>query len=133
MKIVRQYQIYLENKPGSLEQLATRLAERGLNLLSIIGFTESGGGGSLRICVEDAKLASSVFASLNMRVRESEVLLVPTQHKSGAVLELLQKLSAAGIQVESVYGIAPPDGRASSVILSVQDPRQALKILGGTL
>jgi hypothetical protein len=130
MKIVRQYQVYLENKAEGLENLSKRLAEKGLNLLAVVGFLGSEGGGSLRLCVEDGKFAEQVFGTLNLKTRGSDVIWAPLRHEPGALFKILHKLAQAHISVDSFYCVAQPnEGGDAFIIISVEDSKKALKIL----
>ena len=130
MRLVKQYQLYLENRPGSLERLTRHFAEQGLNILAMMGYSESGGGGSLRLSLDDPEKATALFATMNARVKESDVLMVEVPNRVGAALEIIQKLNRAGISVDGVYCTTPFASEAqTALLLSVPNPEEALAVL----
>jgi hypothetical protein len=116
--------IVLENKPGTLGELCSHLAENGINIEAIGVFQDSA-----KLLVKNINKAMKLLSRLKYEIEVRDVLLVELENRPGALAEVTTKLGNKGINVEYCYGTITKKGNTTAVILDVSDIDRALKIL----
>lgn len=120
--------IELENKPGSLAQIAEALGERGINITSISGVT-AGSAGALGLLTNDELGTREVLRSAGINVREIGLVSVSLENKPGALGEVARKLADAGVNVELLLGTGM-SGSNVTVAIGVDDVAAAQRAIG---
>ena len=64
IKLVRQYSVFLPNKPGMLFRMSTLLSENGINITTVYGTTYTGSVGHLLLNVTDTPRAMELLKEL---------------------------------------------------------------------
>ncbi|QAT43131.1 acetolactate synthase [Aminipila luticellarii] len=126
MKIIKQVTVFLQNEAGRLEELTEILGKNDINI-SAISVAEAAEFGIARMIVEDYEKAVRVLKERELSVNLVEVLCVETPDTSGALYEVLKRLSSAGINVSYMYGYS--NNGTAPMIMKVNDPHRALTIL----
>ena len=116
--------VVLENKPGTLGELCSHLAENGLNIEAIGVFQDSA-----KLLVKNINKAMKLLSRLNYETEVRDVLLAELENRPGALAEVITKLGNKGINIEYCYGTITKKGKTTAVILDVSDIDRALKIL----
>ena len=100
--MLKQITIFLENKPGRMEEVTGCLAEANINLhaLSLADTTDFG---ILRIIVSDTEKAVKVLKENHFMVKTAEVIAVAIDHNPGSLHKVLQKLHSLDISIEYIY------------------------------
>ena len=65
------FTVQLDDRPGSLAQVATALAERGVNISGIVGVAEDTGG-NLMLTTSDAAATRAAFGDLGLPFEEHD-------------------------------------------------------------
>lgn len=65
------FTVKLEDRPGSLARLATRLAEQGVNITEIVGIAEDSDG-ELMLATSDEVATRASFAALELAFEEHD-------------------------------------------------------------
>jgi len=99
---LQQISVFLENKPGQLKMACDRLAEAGLNMLTLT-LADTKNFGILRTIVQDWERASEVLTEAGFAVNVTEVLAVEVPDRPGGLADILGPLEAAGLNVEYMY------------------------------
>ena len=120
--------IELENKPGSLAQVAEALGERGINITSISGVT-AGTAGALGLLTNDEAGTREVLRSAGIKSREIGLVSVSLENKPGALGEIARRLADAGVNVELLLGTGM-SGSNVTVALGVDDVEAAQRAIG---
>jgi hypothetical protein len=120
--------IELENKPGSLAQVAEALGERGINITSISGVT-AGTAGALGLLTNDESGTRDVLRSAGIKAREIGLVSVSLENKPGALGQAARKLADAGVNVELLLGTGM-SGSNVTVALGVDDVQAAQQAIG---
>ncbi len=120
--------IELENKPGSLAQVAEALGERGINITSISGVT-AGTAGALGLLTNDEAGTREVLRSAGIKAREIGLVSVSLEHKPGSLGQIARKLADAGVNVELLLGTGM-SGSNVTVALGVDDVEAAQRAIG---
>lgn len=118
--------VFIENRPGTLTELASILDKAEVNIESIL-LEASIDFGACRIQVDRPREAEKALTDAGFQVKYGDVLRVRIPNEHGALADLTRKLSAADINVESIFGTAG-DG-TSEMILTVDDVEGARKAL----
>jgi hypothetical protein len=101
--IAKDLTIILENKPGSLEQLAETLGKAGINILGGCGLVV-GGKGEIHIAVEDAAKARAALDAKGIQVvHEREMLLIYMRAVPGELDRQTRTLANAGVNLDLFY------------------------------
>jgi hypothetical protein len=100
--MLKQITVFIENKPGRLEEVTGCLAEEGVNLhaLSIADTTDFG---ILRMIASDAAKAERVLKDRGFMVKSTDVIAVAAGHEPGSLHRILGALNSPDISVEYLY------------------------------
>lgn len=129
MQLVKQYSVFLENKPGLLAQVARQLAKAKINVLAMT-MMDSSEHGVLRMVVSDgAEKFKAAIAELNLPMTEAEVVLVDMPNKPGALAEICGKLAEAHINISYAYCTTGAPGGKTNGVFKVADIKKAMKVL----
>ncbi|HIU33214.1 MAG TPA: ACT domain-containing protein [Candidatus Pullichristensenella excrementigallinarum] len=125
--IARQLSVFVENRMGSLYEIAEALADNGVDIRAIT-LADTVEFGILRLIVSDPDRAMEILKAKSFAVSITEVIAVKVSDRPGGLKEVLGILREANISVEYVYAFVSKSVDAS-VILHVQDNRRALEVL----
>ncbi len=125
---IYQISVFIENKPGRLTEIVKTLSTNGIDIraLSVADTTDFG---ILRIIVNDPEAAIKVLKAEGVTVSKTKVIGVSFDDKTGALANVLEILSGAGIAVEYAYAFMTHTTNRSSVILRVEDNEKAVEVL----
>src|SRR5215469_648242 len=100
--MLKQITVFLENKPGRMEEVTGCLANENINLhaLSIADTTDFG---ILRMIVSDPEKAVSVLKENDFMVKTADVIAVAMGHSPGSLNNVLCELKALDISIEYMY------------------------------
>jgi hypothetical protein len=95
--------VILENKPGTLAEMAESLGRAGVNIAGGAGFPCEGRG-VMQVLVEDAAAARSALEGTGSRVdAERDVIVMDIGDRPGALGEVCRRAADAGVNVDLVY------------------------------
>jgi hypothetical protein len=125
---VEQISIFLENKPGVLEEATRILKDAGINIrtLSLADTTDFG---VLRLIVNDVDRASQVLKEQGFRTNRTVVVAVEVPDRPGGLHGILEVLSKNGINVEYLYAFVERSGEHAVIIFRVDAPDKAIEVL----
>ena len=125
--IVRQYSVFLPNKPGALNGLVKLFADQNINIVGIASEV-SADSGVVRITVEEDKRIGYVLTQAGFTTVETPMISIKLVDKPGELFRLTKILSNYGINITTVYGTAL-GGSAARVLISVTDAKKAQEAL----
>ena len=111
----KQVSVFLENKLGRLNEVAQILGEAGINI-SAFTVADTSDFGVLRLIVSNPGQAVEVLKDNNFSVRTTDVVLVNSPNRPGALSYLLQILNNEEIFIEYLYAFSMNDDQAVFVI-----------------
>lgn len=122
---VKQLAVFMENKPGRLNEITHALADADVN---IRGFSvaDMADYGIFRVIVHNPDAAKSALNKLGFTAKESDVVCANVPDKPGGLGRILDVFSQAGISVEYMYIIAE-----TKIAFSVEDIDRAIEVLLG--
>ena len=124
---IRQLSLFLENKPGRLQEAFEAIGQSGVNVESTT-LVEAGDFGILRALVKDVDKAYDALRA-RFTVKKSDVLAIQADDAPGALAKILAIFAKDGlINVEYLYGFTSKKGVAA-IIMSVNDSSKAVELL----
>jgi prephenate dehydratase len=119
------------NKPGEGAHLLKQLKEEGVNLYAFHGFP-SGRRAQVDLVPEDAALFRKVSKKLGIELEETKTgFLVRGKDRVGAIVEMLEKLAAADINITAIDAVTAGAGRFGAIFwVKPQDVTRTAKLLG---
>lgn len=126
--MVRQLVVFVENRPGTLADLANVFAKAGVNIraLQLEGSIDFG---ACRVHVSNLRKAEQALTEAGYQFQVGDAIIIEMSNEPGKLAEVAKKLSRAKINVESVFGTTSPDGIAEFVFM-VDDAKKAKEVLG---
>lgn len=126
MERITEIFVVLENRPSTLGELCSHLAENKINIDAIGVFQDTA-----KLYVNNVNKAMKILAKLNYVADLRDVLKVDLENRPGALAEVASKIGNKGINIEYCYGTLSKKGDVASVILDVSDVEKAMKLLKG--
>ncbi len=111
----KQVSVFLENKSGRLNEVAKILGDANINI-SAFTVADTSDFGVLRLIVSDPEKACNVLKEQHFSVRTTDVVLVNSSNRPGALSELLNVLDGEGVFIEYLYAFSMNDDQAVIVI-----------------
>ena len=125
----KQITVFLENKPGRMEEVTGRLAEKSINIhaLSIADTTDFG---ILRMIVSNSEEAVNVLKSNDFMVKTADVIAVAMGNNPGSLHKILRELKSLDISIEYMYAFTSRHSAYDAiVIMSLNNQDAALERL----
>ncbi len=124
MERITEIFVVLENRPATLGELCSHLAENRINIEAIGVFQDTA-----KLYVKNVNKAMKVLDKLDYATELRDVLKVDLENRPGALAEVATRLGNKGINIEYCYGAPSKKGNTTAVIMDVSDVDKALKIL----
>lgn len=124
-----QLAISLVNQPGKLAIVCDALAKAEINIRALTVLETWGDNSILRTVVSDAERALACLQEAGVSALESEVLMVKTENKPGALARLAEQLGRADINIEYAYLAATAHATQACIIVRPSDIDKAEQIL----
>ena len=112
---VKQLSVFLENKPGTLANLASILADAKINLKAMT--------------VDDTDKALVALSSAGQTAKVREVCGFKVPDEVGGLAKVLGILAENGLSVEYMYAIITSDSDTAHIVARVDDNEAADKVL----
>ena len=125
MKIT-QLSLFVENRPGALNDVCRTLKENQINI-STLSLADTKAFGILRLLVKEHQRAKAVLEQAGFVVKTTEVLAIPVANTPGGLAQLLDTLKDC--QVEYMYAFATEVHDNAVMVFRFADPDKALAAL----
>ena len=119
VSIVRQYSVFLPNRPGALSEFTKLFMDQGINIIGIASEIR-GESGVVHVSVDSDKRIGYILTQAGFTTVESPILSIELPDKVGQLYKLSKLLGEMGINITTVYGTALGGG-VSRLLLSVAD------------
>ena len=126
MAKIKQFTIAVENRPGTVAEIARILGNAKVNVLSLRG-TSEGTSGKIELVAEDARRAKKALDEAKISYQESSAEEYVLPNKSGALAQCLEKLAAKGVNLRSIHATASKGGRKAVVVCTVEAEAKAVQ------
>ena len=128
--IIQQISVFVENKPGTLAEILGVLKGHDINLRAL-SVADTSDFGILRMIVTEPEKVEKLFHDTGYAVKSTPVLTIAIPDTPGGLLEQVDKLSSAGINIEYVYAFAAKAANEARVVFKVDDLEKAVRIISG--
>jgi len=125
---VKQISVFIENTPGRLADFTKVLADTGIDLVSL-SIADTTNFGILRGIVADPDAAREVLAQRGYTVKVTDVLAVCVPDRPGGLAGILAALAQKNIALEYLYSFVRQTGDHALIIIRVDKPEEAVKVL----
>ena len=126
--MIRQLSVLVENKPGSLMEVTSRLTEAHVNIRAVANF-DAPDFGILRLVVDKPQEAKEYLTARGYVVSVHEVLGVELEDKKGNLNQMLSILAEGKLNINYIYSFVIRDGRAPVMVFQTDDYEKATQIL----
>jgi len=118
----------LPNRPGALAGVARILAKERINVAAI-SVDSTARRGHVRLVVSDPARARALLSEGGFRVETHELIAVRLEDRAGSFLQVLEALSAAKVNLQSVAILIVRERAQSLVAFSSDDLPRARQVL----
>ena len=126
---LNQISVFLENKPGMMQQLTDVLAKKNINMRAL-SLAEASDFGIVRIIADDLNAASAVLKEEGYISTVTKVVGVAIPDEPGGLNKVLKVLSEGGVNVEYMYAfLGGKSAPHAYMIFHVQNPESAVTAL----
>jgi hypothetical protein len=126
--LVKQISIFLENKSGRLAEVTKTLGENDIDI-SALSIADTTDFGILRLIVNKPEKAERILKENGFMVSCTEVIAIGVEDKPGGLAAALDILDREGIGIEYMYAFVSKKEDEALVILRVEGPEKAAKVL----
>ncbi len=128
--IIQQISVFLENRTGTLAEVLATLQKHNINVRAM-SVAETADFGILRFIVNHPEDVEQVLRKAQFAVRITPVLTMVLEDSPGSLLERIQALSGAGINIEYFYAFAVVGTEKARIVLKVDDLERTQQLIGG--
>jgi hypothetical protein len=125
---VDQISVFLENKPGSLENVTRLLKNANVNIRTL-SLADTIDFGILRLIVNDVDTSLAALKESGLRVSRTIVVAVEVPDRPGGLHSILEVLSQNDINVEYLYAFVEKSGENAVIIFRFDTPDKAIDVL----
>ncbi|MFQ6020743.1 MAG: ACT domain-containing protein [Candidatus Aenigmatarchaeota archaeon] len=124
---MRQFEIKVENKIGSLAEVCDIISKSGVNITAI-ATEDKGDHGIIKVITENEDLTRSALTISDMEFKEFEVVPVRLRDQPGELAKLSRALANLGIDVQSVFVLGKDKG-TTEIVFKVDNLEKARELL----
>jgi hypothetical protein len=125
--ILKQFSIFLPNRPGALSRLTKILCDAGVNVVGVASEVRDDSG-VVRLAVGGEVDISSLLTQNGFSSIETRLLSVHALDKPGELYRIARALADGKVNITTVYGTAV-DGQHSRILMAVENTDKARAIL----
>lgn len=125
---LKQFSIFMPNRPGALARLAELFSAEGINILGIASEVRDDSG-LVRIALPPDADVSAVLSRAGFSSVETHILSVEVDDRHGELFRVTEALAQAKINITTVYGTAVDGARTARILVAVQNADKALEVL----
>ncbi len=126
--LVKQISVFIENKAGRLADVATCLANEGIDTRAL-SLADTTNFGVLRLIVDQPEKALEVLKDCNFAVSITDVISVLVPDVPGGLAEVLKIFNERNLDIEYMYAFIGKESGKAIVILRVDKPEEAIEKL----
>lgn len=126
--MLKQLSVFVENKPGSLMEVTSKLSEAHINIRAVASF-DTPEFGILRLVVDKPAEAKGYLTERGFVVRVQNVIGVELEDKKGNLNQMLAILAENKINVSYIYSFVIREGRTPVMVFNTDNYEKATSIL----
>lgn len=124
----KQFDVYVQNRPGEVSRVAEALARNAVNIRGIA--TDVGGGRPMvHIITDDDNSARAALKAAQLDFVEQEVIVVSMADRPGELAKITKKLARGGININSLFMLGPltPLEEVAMTVDRMEDAKRILE------
>lgn len=125
---IRQLSVFVENKRGSLHEIAVELANAGIDLRSMC-IADTSEYGIVRIIVDDPEKAQRVLAESGHTANIRVVTAFAVPDRPGGLANVLDLLESRGVNIEYLYALVTTEADKAYAVMRSDEPEITEDIL----
>jgi len=120
---MKEFKVFVADKPGELARVTEALASAAVNIRAIA--SESKHDTSfLRVVTSDVQTTEKALQNAGLKFQLDDILDVELIDRPGELAKIARRLARAGINVHSIYILGSKNGR-TELALTVDNPERA--------
>ena len=127
---VKQLSLFIENKPGTLNEVCQALKKHNINI-STLSLADTEQFGIVRLLIRDWENAKRILESIGLVVNVTEVLALPVDDHPGGLASLLEILARNNVNIEYMYAFSYGKADKAIMVFRFEDTDKALEALAG--
>ncbi len=127
---LKQLSVFLENKPGMLEQALKTLKDNDINIVAL-SLADTSEFGLLRLIVDKPEEGKQALKARGCTSILNDVLMISLEQRVGFLQELMEAISKEGINVEYMYA-ASSESDSAEMIIKTSDLGATVEVLEKT-
>lgn len=127
--LVNQLAVFLENKPGKLDELIRIIADANINLSSL-NIADTADFGIVRIITDDNKKAKEVIREAGFTCSSQDLVAASVSNKPGMLAKVLDALAKEKLSIEYIYSYDKGDD-SNLILFKTADIKKAEEIVEG--
>jgi hypothetical protein len=124
----KQLSVFLENKPGALNEPCRLLAKAGINVQTF-SLADTREFGILRLVVEESDRARRLLQRNGFAVKVTRVVVIEVPDRPGALAGILDAIEGTRVSVKYAYGFTVKPGDKGVLVFSFDEPDSATRAL----
>ena len=126
----REILVEVRNEIGAGAKVFAVLAEAGVNITGLVGYSYSGKGrkAGLHLVLDDVARGKRALAKAGYKAVDFDVVLVDMPNRPGALARAAGKLAAAKVDIDYAYATAATK-KSALIVFKVSSPAKAIKAL----
>ena len=124
---LKQFDVYVQNKPGELAKICEMLGSHGVNIKAIAS-ERAASRPMIKIVTDDEATTKSALARTGIAYDIREVIAVKMADKPGELGKVARRLAKGMVNVDSIY-IIGKEGSMTDIAFTVDNTQKALEIL----
>jgi hypothetical protein len=125
---LKQFSVFMPNKPGALSRLAALFSEHKISIIGIASEVRDDSG-LVRIALPNDADPSSILSKAGFSSVETGILSVEVDDEPGQLLRVADALAEGKINITTVYGTSVSGARTARILIAAQNTDKALLIL----
>ena len=125
---VTQLSVFMENKPGHLQNVLKILADANINIVTLT-IAETSDFGILRMIVNDANRAKAVLQEARITSSTTEVLAIELDDRPGSLFRAIDAFARNNLNIEYMYAFTQKRGDRAVMIFRFDDIEAAKRAL----
>ena len=125
---VEQISIFLENKPGGLENVTRILRDANINIRTL-SVADTSDFGIVRLIVDHVDDTVRVLKENGYTISRTNVVAVEVPDQPGGLHSILEVLAKAGINIEYMYAFVERSGQNAVMLFRFDDSDAAIDVL----
>ena len=127
VQIIKQFSVFMPNKPGALSRLTKLIADKDINMLGIASEVRDDSG-MVRIAVDGDMDISGILSGSGFASVETSILSIEMEDKPGELFRATRALAEGRINITTVYGTSL-SGNTCRLLVAVENVVKAKSVL----